>query len=591
MPLSDIRTALLRADKDRDRTAMTHDVPQRHKRNIAQQITKNVGDLYRDPIKQSKKVLQTFGEGYMPTEEDRSRFNLAMQGSVMGDVEPMVRRAEMLFGVGATVWHGSPHKFSQFDSDRIGSGEGAQAYGHGLYLADKKGVAGSYQKAGEGTIMETPKGVFPLDEVAEKLFLTPKQTDAYNLAWQHGFDWDVARQYADERGLKQLRKEIDALSTTLKVSKGNLYKVDFPDTEIAKMLDWDAPLSEQPESVIKALGYDRAEIPILQAQIRKLEKKIDPETFDGSALQSQIGVLENRLSKWTKITGADLYNLKAPYRPGGAVRNEAETSEYLHSLGIPGIKYYDGGSRAAGQGTRNYVVFPGVEGKLKIQTRNGEMVEYSFEEAIKILKEPGLGTKLDQMMTEFGMVGDELLSGKKTPALTSDIQSKLDEIFNMRPGEPRFAGMPNQTGIRGRQDPALGATPDVRGALHYVDPNLRIPSRTLEQIKTKWADKGVDLEVRQVSSSMLSDRKIIRLSRIEVAKNDRKRGFGTQAMEDLIKYADETGTTIALSPVTDFGASSVGRLTKFYKRFGFIENKGKNKDFQLTESMYRKPKE
>ena len=41
----------------------------------------------------------------------------------------------------ATVWHGSPHQFDAFDSSKIGTGEGAQAYGHGLYLAEAKDVA------------------------------------------------------------------------------------------------------------------------------------------------------------------------------------------------------------------------------------------------------------------------------------------------------------------------------------------------------------------------------------------------------------------------------------------------------------------
>jgi hypothetical protein len=45
----------------------------------------------------------------------------------------------------ATVWHGSPHKFDKFDSSKIGTGEGAQAYGHGLYLAESPDVAKSYQ--------------------------------------------------------------------------------------------------------------------------------------------------------------------------------------------------------------------------------------------------------------------------------------------------------------------------------------------------------------------------------------------------------------------------------------------------------------
>ena len=45
---------------------------------------------------------------------------------------------------GAIVWHGSPHKFDKFDSSKIGTGEGAQAYGHGLYFAESPEVAGQY---------------------------------------------------------------------------------------------------------------------------------------------------------------------------------------------------------------------------------------------------------------------------------------------------------------------------------------------------------------------------------------------------------------------------------------------------------------
>ena len=43
------------------------------------------------------------------------------------------------------AWHGSPHKFDKFSMDQIGTGEGAQAYGHGLYFADDIDEAKRYQ--------------------------------------------------------------------------------------------------------------------------------------------------------------------------------------------------------------------------------------------------------------------------------------------------------------------------------------------------------------------------------------------------------------------------------------------------------------
>ena len=53
-----------------------------------------------------------------------------------------LRNAAINESLGAvTAWHGSPHKFDKFDMSKIGTGEGAQAYGHGLYMAETPEVA------------------------------------------------------------------------------------------------------------------------------------------------------------------------------------------------------------------------------------------------------------------------------------------------------------------------------------------------------------------------------------------------------------------------------------------------------------------
>ncbi len=49
------------------------------------------------------------------------------------------------------AWHGSPHKFDKFSMDNIGTGEGAQAYGHGLYFADNKEVGEQYRRVVGGS--------------------------------------------------------------------------------------------------------------------------------------------------------------------------------------------------------------------------------------------------------------------------------------------------------------------------------------------------------------------------------------------------------------------------------------------------------
>jgi GNAT superfamily N-acetyltransferase len=80
------------------------------------------------------------------------------------------------------------------------------------------------------------------------------------------------------------------------------------------------------------------------------------------------------------------------------------------------------------------------------------------------------------------------------------------------------------------------------------------------------------------------------LSKIVVPKEMRNQGLGSSVMQDLIDYADQTGKQVRLSPSSDFGGSPT-RLKKFYKEFGFVENKGSNKDFSTRETMIRNPKE
>jgi GNAT superfamily N-acetyltransferase len=77
---------------------------------------------------------------------------------------------------------------------------------------------------------------------------------------------------------------------------------------------------------------------------------------------------------------------------------------------------------------------------------------------------------------------------------------------------------------------------------------------------------------------------------VEVNEDEQYMGNGTDFMSDLCEWADKNGKTITLTPSDDFGATSVGRLIKFYKRFGFVENKGKHTDFTTKQNMYRKPK-
>jgi GNAT superfamily N-acetyltransferase len=79
------------------------------------------------------------------------------------------------------------------------------------------------------------------------------------------------------------------------------------------------------------------------------------------------------------------------------------------------------------------------------------------------------------------------------------------------------------------------------------------------------------------------------LSKIEVSGDERNAGQGTKAMQDIVDRMDSEGAIIALTPDSAFGGNK-NRLIKFYKRFGFVPNKGMNKDYRFRETMIRYPK-
>lgn len=83
---------------------------------------------------------------------------------------------------------------------------------------------------------------------------------------------------------------------------------------------------------------------------------------------------------------------------------------------------------------------------------------------------------------------------------------------------------------------------------------------------------------------------IVRINTISIPKDERKQGLGSEIMSQIISWADTHGVMLTLSPSTDFGATSVARLTRFYRRFGFVPNKGRNKDFRTRDTMLRNPK-
>jgi hypothetical protein len=264
------------------------------------------------------------------------------------------------------AFHGSPHDFDRFDLGKIGTGEGAQAYGHGLYFAENKSVAEGYRKtlsARDELANWTPelRAKLPpsltggelgeLGELGRAMQKRGNLPSAEMARWHELNDKKIAYAEAVER----LRP------------KGGLYTVDIPDEHVANFLHWDKPLSEQPEGVRKAV-----------AGLLKVAKNADPAysdekwlvgNGDGSALGDAVGAFATKKEAQAFIenaTGRQLYTALA------ATRSPRGASAFLNEHGVKGIKYLDGGSRGAGDGTHNLVVFD--DSIVKVTHKDGTPV-------------------------------------------------------------------------------------------------------------------------------------------------------------------------------------------------------------------------
>lgn len=268
----------------------------------------------------------------------------------------------------ARAWHGSPHDFDRFSLNAVGSGEGHQAFGWGLYFASEREVAQWYrdsltQRRPENVTRELVRQGIP-DTLARTF------ADYYVAVGRGGpvFEGfaDIINRPGPTPAIEQFRAQWRPLLPQLQAAitgiTGHLYEVEIPDD--GDLLDWDLPLSAQPapvQAVLRAqhLMYDERDYDAQRAMDGSWRiYRIDPETRQASQVARLDGEDARTPQEALAMSGVQFDRGQFAYeslvrRLGSA----QDASRYLLSLGVRGIRYLDGGSRNGERHTHNYVIF------------------------------------------------------------------------------------------------------------------------------------------------------------------------------------------------------------------------------------------
>ncbi len=302
------------------------------------------------------------------------------EDGVMEAANAVVVAPDASFSVKAL--HASPHKFRKFSTEKMGSGEGHQAFGWGLYFAESEDVNREYHRQFSqqtSEFMLDGKKVRELElieflndqvgyEVADYVLLAVK--DAWDTGTRIKKGQAEKKQY--EEWLKtplespyadwQLKRLISGQKAQLKalrfVKKHKIKRVGASNYRVELNVD---------ESNL--LMWDKAVPAELHEAVRTLE--------DGKQTGGMVAMPEAGKETWpgyriynelARKLGQNVQDLLSPKFGQGPKL----ASEWLLAHGYKGIKYLDGMSRAAGEGSYNYVIFSGDDVKITGVNETGD---------------------------------------------------------------------------------------------------------------------------------------------------------------------------------------------------------------------------
>ena len=193
---------------------------------------------------------------YSDLEDKESRAMLAsaeplqdrLEALISTEEEAAAREAETYY---QSAYHGSPRRgIKRMSLQHIGTGEGNQAYGYGMYFAENRDVAQDYRVAlGGAGYTVGGKDINLLIEKAEQGRDYVMAEVLGEIAGSHKTIGELRQEYTEENGYDdadEYQKALDKVERKGLKGDGQLYRLEVPENDV--LLDWDKPLSKQPRS-------------------------------------------------------------------------------------------------------------------------------------------------------------------------------------------------------------------------------------------------------------------------------------------------------------------------------------------------------
>lgn len=346
-----------------------------------------------------------------------------------------------------SAWHGSPHDFDTFDLGAIGTGEGNQAHGWGLYFAKKKSVSRNYQKELSKRLGTTNPKLFKVEIPDEKTMLDEdkyfkeQNKDVVNKIVSAVNDLDIDKRksllsYYKEHPAYPVNKEYEKILGKIQsINQDREYITDALVNNVSKIKEKIA------REAAAEYGYNLDELKAdntfemakkligeINEKLSALEKEKEVEGAKEKIKEDKI--LESIGDTFTKTpyTGRDVYVALSK-----AFGGDKGASEFLNSTGVKGITY-DGYTDG-----RCYVVFD--DKAIKViekynQSING-MTEImkDGERIISIFKTADRSTFLHEMGHVFFDDIQKLASMENAPEQLVTDWNKLKEWSGWVDGE------------------------------------------------------------------------------------------------------------------------------------------------------------